>query len=78
MRMEKPAKSAPRRDRPAITFRSTTARAAQAADEGARTFLAVRLPTVLLTQIKTAAVQQRRKLQDVAEEAFTDWLANRR
>ena len=78
--MKKLDKAAPRKDRPAITFRSTTARAAKAAadEEGDRTFLAVRLPTVLLTQVKTAAVQQRRKLQDVAEEAFTEWLANRR
>lgn len=77
--MEKPDKAAPRKDRPTITFRSATARAAKATvDEGDRTFLAVRLPTVLLTQVKTAAVQERRKLQDVAEEAFTEWLANHR
>ena len=77
--MEKPDKTAPRKDRPAITFRSTTPRATKPpTDEADRTFLAVRLPTVLLTQVKTAAVQERRKLQDVAEEAFTEWLANHR
>jgi hypothetical protein len=70
---------APRKGRPAITFSAGSRGKAEApADTEERTFLAVRLPTALITRFKTAAVQDRRKLQDVAEEAVTEWLANRR
>jgi hypothetical protein len=78
--MEKPeTDKAPRKARPGITFRSTGRPSRDAgADADDRIFMAVRLPASLITRVKTAAVQERRKLQDVAEEAFTEWLANRR
>lgn len=71
-------KPAPRKGKPALTFKTPASKADTPTDDGDRTFLAVRLPTALITRFKTAAVQDRRKLQDVAEEAVTEWLANRR
>ena len=79
--MEKPdTDKTPRKGRPSLTFGATSGRAGKASPvaDADRTFLAVRLPTALITRLKTAAVQERRKLQDVAEEAVTEWLASRR
>ncbi|MBV9826047.1 MAG: hypothetical protein JO001_10255 [Alphaproteobacteria bacterium] len=52
--------------------------AADAANDAARTFLAARIPTPLLRQLKSFAAERGRKLQDVVEEAMTEYLANQR
>jgi hypothetical protein len=73
------SKPTARKGKPALTFNATPNRTKAAPDTESndRTFLAVRLPIALITRLKTAAAQDRRKLQDVAEEAMTEWLANR-
>jgi len=76
--MDSNPKPAARKGKPALTFKATPAQKKTAPDTDERTFLAVRLPIALITRLKTAAAQDRRKLQDVAEEAMSEWLANRR
>jgi molybdopterin-guanine dinucleotide biosynthesis protein A len=66
--------------RPGLTF-STASKAPAppiAANEGDRTFLAARIPTPLLRQFKSFTAEQGRKVQDVLEEAMTEYLANHR
>lgn len=64
-----------------LTF-STAPKAPSAVTEAAndtdRTFLAARIPTPLLRQLKSFAAERGRKLQDVVEDAMTEYLANHR
>jgi hypothetical protein len=66
--------------RPSLTFSTTPKPPATSAavNDAERTFLAARVPTPLLRQFKSFAAEQGRKVQDVIEEAMTEYLANHR
>ncbi len=67
--------------RPGLTF-STTAKAppkaAAAGEEGERVFISARIPPATFRQFKSYAAEQGRKVQDLMEEALTEYLANHR
>ena len=67
--------------RPGLTF-STAARSPRkpAASEpaGDRIFISARIPNVLYRQVKGFAGEQGRKVQELMEEALTEYLANHR
>ena len=66
--------------RPGLTF-STTPKATTketASEDGDRVFISARIPSPTYRQFKSFAAAQGRKVQDVMEEALTEYLANHR
>jgi hypothetical protein len=66
--------------RPGLTF-STDTKAITgkaASEDGDRVFISARIPSPTYRQFKSFAAAQGRKVQDVMEEALTEYLANHR
>ena len=66
--------------RPGLTFTTTPkASAKEAANaDGDRVFISARIPSPTYRMFKSFAAAQGRKVQDVMEEALTEYLANHR
>jgi hypothetical protein len=65
--------------RPGLTFTTTPKTTSKAAgDNGERIFISGRIPAPIYRQFKGFAGEQGRKVQDLMEEAFTEYLANHR
>jgi hypothetical protein len=64
--------------RPGLTFSTTAKAPPKAGEEGERVFISARIPPATFRQFKSFAAEQGRKVQDLMEEALTEYLANHR
>jgi hypothetical protein len=70
----------PAKSRPGLTFSATRKAAPKEApsDDADRIFISARIPSPTYRQFKSYAAEKGRKVQDVMEEALTEYLAAHR